>query len=611
MRDARPRTPSSRRRTPQQRRAVGLVPLLALALVGAGAAVPATASAPTDPPVVTAAAGGQLVVYGDVWSVVGHPLPVRAYMRGSTGTVELRRGGTVLAAAPLVDGVAEVVPAGLPVGDHSVEVHYVDDAGRDVARDVVTVHVLADGPLVVQGAQPGVGPRTGYTTGDAYLVVVGSGFTSDMTATVDGRAAAVNLVDDTTALLQPEDTDVLGPVEVVLTATRADGTVRAVAEYVYVPDVVTTVPARVLDKAALTEHWCFAPSEDVVHPYAEGVFVNVTAAAPTGAGYAVVYPDLGRGGAAASGVEHSTVNFEPGVDTANSAYVALGADGQICIDRAGGPAQRLIVDVTGYTFHGSGLVPVPSARVLDTRRGGTGSVTGPVQPRTQYTVQVAGRNGVPAHARAVLVNATTTQVTSNGNLRVFPADQSAPDTSTVNYVAGRDKANTTLVQLSDGKLSFWSDSSGTAEVVLDVLGYTTSESTVTAAPRPTRVVDTRAPSRVGPLDGPLPARQAVTLPLADVAPVPAGATAVVLNVTSIDPKGVGNLRVFPAPEGDGPLLPPEISTVNYVTGRAVPNQVVVELPASGRIALWSDTASGPVDVAVDVVGWVTGPTAGR
>ena len=50
---------------------------------------------------------------------------------------------------------------------------------------------------------------------------------------------------------------------------------------------------------------------------------------------------------------------------------------------------------------------------------------------------------------------------------------------------------------------------------------------------------------------------------------------------------------------------PHASTLNYVVGRAVPNQVVVPLPANGRVDFYSDMApGGTVDLAVDVTGYV-------
>ncbi|MFS0703777.1 Ig-like domain repeat protein [Cellulomonas sp. 179-A 9B4 NHS] len=545
----------------------------------------------------------------EAWAEPGWPvaLEVRTHAADPafpvTGDVEVVRDGAVVARATLADGVARPEVGGLPAGTHELLVRYLGSDVYEPTETAVTVRVVAGAPLTVSALEPGTGPRTGY--GPSSLVTVrGTGFAPGVRVTFGGRDAEVTVLSDTELQVRPPDADAVGTVAVEVHPAPGRDDAPVTTRYTYA-DLVTVRPVRVL--ATTERRTCAWPAAYGVPASATGVFVNVTAAVPTGPGYAVVHPG---GSPSAPLPAGSTVNFEPGVDSSNSAYVALDRHTTFCVTAVGGPPQRLLVDVTGYTTDGAGVVPVDSARLLDTRPGGVGDVRGPVRPRTLHTVQVAGRGGVPDDARAVLLNATTTGVTAPGNLRVFPGDE-VPSTSVVNYVPGKDKANTTLVELVDGTVSFWSDSSGSAHVLLDVLGYTTADSVLTPASTPTRVLDTRAGSRVGALDGPLPARSPRSIPLAGTGPVPADAAAVVLNVTAVGPGGVGNLRVYPDTRGDGTTPPPDASSLNYVPGRDVPNQVVVALPESGRVALYSDTGAGPVHVAVDVVGWVRSPDAGR
>jgi hypothetical protein len=58
-------------------------------------------------------------------------------------------------------------------------------------------------------------------------------------------------------------------------------------------------------------------------------------------------------------------------------------------------------------------------------------------------------------------------------VRLYPADQALPSTSTLNYVAGQTRANNAIVGLStSGALAVrCTQASGTAHVVLDVTGY--------------------------------------------------------------------------------------------------------------------------------------------
>ena len=354
--------------------------------------------------------------------------------------------------------------------------------------------------------------------------------------------------------------------------------------------LVTMVPRRVLDVSGVAPgapQCVQVAGQDGVPADATGVVATVTTVAPNGLGHVVVYP-----GGASQAPGTSTVNFEPGKDVANTTFVQLGENGQLCYLTRGAGQVGLLVDVAGYTTDGSGIVLQTPERLLDTRSGAE------VAPRTVRTVDVAGQAGVPADAEAVLVNVTVTGASQPGNLRVFPAGTETPNASVVNYVPGKDKANTTAVALGeDGSIALWSDSEASVDVVVDVLGWTTADSGYVGV-TPTRVVDSRIPGL--PISGPLTARTPYTIPVPqDV--VPEGATAVVLNVTAIHPTTVGNLRVYP---GTATTPPPEASAINYIVGRDIPNLVVVDLPVDGGINVWSDQVGGTTHLAVDVVGYV-------
>jgi hypothetical protein len=73
----------------------------------------------------------------------------------------------------------------------------------------------------------------------------------------------------------------------------------------------------------------------------------------------------------------------------------------------------------------------------------------------------------------VTVNLTVTGPTAQGNLRLYPADQPVPSTSTLNYATGQTRANNAIASLSPpGALAVHcSQVSGTVQVILDVTGY--------------------------------------------------------------------------------------------------------------------------------------------
>ena len=84
--------------------------------------------------------------------------------------------------------------------------------------------------------------------------------------------------------------------------------------------------------------------------------------------------------------------------------------------------------------------------------------------------------------------------------------------------------------------------------------------------------------------------------------VPANATAVVLNVTVVNPAASGYLTAFP-----GGSAPPFASNVDYVAGAVVPNLVEVGTGASGEVSFFS---SARADIVVDVEGYVSPTTLG-
>lgn len=267
--------------------------------------------------------------------------------------------------------------------------------------------------------------------------------------------------------------------------------------------------------------------------------------------------------------------------------------------------------------NGQQYVPLSPLRLLDTRPG-SGSTLGlpsPVQPGATLTVPVAGRAGVPAGATAVALNVAAVRPPGPGNLRLFPQGAPLPNAATVNYQPGRDVANAAVVALpANGAISLYSAGSR-LDVVLDVVGYYLPPQDATPpayAPQvPVRVLDTRRQSgQTQGLPSPVPAGAAVPVRLTGPGSgAPAGATAAVVHITGINPRSVGNLRLYPQPGGSAAATPvAPTATVNYAPGVDSANLAVVTVPPSGIVDVYS--AGTPVDVAIDVVGWFTANVPG-
>jgi hypothetical protein len=109
-------------------------------------------------------------------------------------------------------------------------------------------------------------------------------------------------------------------------------------------------------------------------------------------------------------------------------------------------------------------------RVIDTRSGPA------LLSGVAREVDVAGLCGIPADATAVALNVTVIGATSSGNLSLYPADQTPPIASMINFAAAISRANNAILALpNDGSgtlaaLPFVSGG-GSMHVLLDVSGY--------------------------------------------------------------------------------------------------------------------------------------------
>ncbi|MBK5306338.1 MAG: PD40 domain-containing protein [Frankiaceae bacterium] len=122
---------------------------------------------------------------------------------------------------------------------------------------------------------------------------------------------------------------------------------------------------------------------------------------------------------------------------------------------------------------------------------------------------------------------------------------------------------------------------------------------------PKRILDTR--EGVGAPMAKVPAKTPLVVTVrglsTDAGPVPADATAVILNVTVTNVTSPTDVRVYPS---DAATLP-GASNINAVRGQTVPNLVTATLSADGRVSLLS--SGGTVDLIADLAGWYTPTTA--
>lgn len=275
------------------------------------------------------------------------------------------------------------------------------------------------------------------------------------------------------------------------------------------------------------------------------------------------------------------------------AVVPLGtgaAAKQITVLNGGAPTYA-IVDLLGYysptaTGKYNALTPV---RILDTRQ-----TTPHVQLGSGQSLKVPTTNaGIPAGANpsAVIINVTATGQKAVGDLDISP--DCSGTTSTLNYQTFT-RANMSIAGLDATGGFCVLNHGGPVDVLIDVLGYVSATSGASFVPlaSPVRVVDTRKGN--GGQLGPLGAGGTLSLQGAGIFDVPYSATAVLADVVATAPTATSFITVYPG------TTRPNISTVNFTSGRTVSNADVANL-SSGTANIFN--AGGNVQVIVDLFGY--------
>jgi hypothetical protein len=239
--------------------------------------------------------------------------------------------------------------------------------------------------------------------------------------------------------------------------------------------------------------------------------------------------------------------------------------------------------------------------VLDTRVG-IGAARQAVPAGGTLAVTVGGHAGVPAVGTgAVVLNLTAVSATRRGYVTVWPAGAGRPTASNLNYLAGDATANLVTVPLGTaGALQMYNGSSGTVQLVADVIGYylggTPTAAGAFASLSPARIVDTR--SGVGAPVAPVAAGGTLTFSAAGAGGVPAsGVSAVVINATVTNQTAPGYLTIFPSTSPR-----PTASNLNFYPGGPRANVATVRLGSDGAVTVFNGSTAR-LDLVVDVAGY--------
>jgi len=264
----------------------------------------------------------------------------------------------------------------------------------------------------------------------------------------------------------------------------------------------------------------------------------------------------------------------------------------------------VVVDLEGYfipagTSLAGGEVALSPARITDTRTGsGLPNAGSTLGPGATLNVQVTGAGGIPnAGVSGAILNVTATNTTAASFLTVWPFGALRPTASNLNWVASQTVPNRVFVPVDPvtGKISIYNQF-GSVDVIVDVSGYFTDATTAGLAltpQSPVRIADSRSAlgcsAKLGPAG-------TCTLQITGLNNVPAGAKAVILNVTVTNTTAPSFLTIYPAGG-----LAPNSSDLNWVAGQTVPNLVVATLSSGGAITIYNQF--GSADVVVDLFGY--------
>ena len=228
-------------------------------------------------------------------------------------------------------------------------------------------------------------------------------------------------------------------------------------------------------------------------------------------------------------------------------------------------------EVSQLQTGGNSYVPIVPVRVLDTRFG-TG-LSGVFSANVPRSFPVAGAFGIPANAVAVTGNVTIVGQTSGGYLSITPTPVLNPQSSTINFPLGDNRANNITTPLAgNGKLAavYKAAAGRSTHLIVDITGYflagdaDATYSTIT----PVRVLDSRPGIGIG-LSGVFHTNTPRTLSIAGAHGIPANAKAVTANVTVVGQTKAGYLSITPDPDRQPDHVDPELPARRHAGERRV------------------------------------------
>lgn len=268
------------------------------------------------------------------------------------------------------------------------------------------------------------------------------------------------------------------------------------------------------------------------------------------------------------------------------------------------PSQPQSVAPAAVSSQGQFTAVGPS-RILDTRSGS------PVGAARTINLAVAGHGGVPAAgASSVVFNLTVVSPTAAGHVTVYPTGQTRPNSSNINFPRGWVGANLVTVALGSGGSVSLYNSSGSVDLLVDVVGwYADGSGSAHGVGQfqevtPTRLVDTRIKKT------PLAAGGTLTDPMtftSGTSTADPHVKAVAVTITVVHPQTSGHITAW---SGSGAA--PTASILNFTKGAIVPNLAIVPVAPCAKCSgsslnlpsiTLANGSGGSVDILIDIWGF--------
>ncbi len=372
--------------------------------------------------------------------------------------------------------------------------------------------------------------------------------------------------------------------------TSADG-----SNWASTPLATATQPFTLTNQSAPAATTTTVTASNVLTDTATGLVTMTATVVPSPATGTVTFLDGTKtvtAGTLVAGTVTASVPMALGYHSISASY----AGDSNYATSTGVQQQQVSVSPPGGSLHA-----IAPARLLDTRNGSAADT--PIAAHGVMTLQVAGKGGIPSSAvAAVALNVTVVSPVSAGSVTVYPTGGQRPATADVDFPTVATTAGLAISQLNGaGQITIYNNSNSAINVIADVsawFGQPTNSMDQQGRYQPIvpfRLLDTRkAPAkRMTP-------GSTVAIQVEGVSGIPAtGVTAVMLNVTSVKPTGLGYLVTYP-----GASTKPATSTSQFQANETRAGRVIVGVGTDGKVDVY-DSTNTDTDVLVDIVGWFT------